>query len=1098
MSKRFLSKAASLMAVIFLCIGFSVNIFAQAQASTGNVTGLVSDINGAVVPNATVKIKNNTTGLEQTATTNSEGIYNFVLLPPGNYTVSAQAGNFAESKIENVVVNVGRSTDVNITLGASGVSAEVIVTADAIQTTRNESDAVLNETAINSLPINGRRFQDFVTLTPSAQVDPQRGQISLSGQRGINGNINVDGVDYNQSFFGGIRGGERSNLAFTIPQESIKEFQVVAAGYSAEFGRSSGGIVNAVTKSGSNEIHGSLFYLLRHKELAARNDFIDAIEAQPLLAARGIKVIPAPTQQQFGGSIGGPLKENKLFYFLSYEQQRFRASRIVTFKEFPTTVTPDIAEAYNFFRSFETPFVQTNDALAGLGRLDWQINDNNRFNVRYNYSQNKALNAVSTGETALDPTTFRTLGNNGTERNRNNIFVAQLSTIFSPKVANELRFQFAREDRPRFANELKESIAINSAISGSRNFMPTTQFDNRVQFADALTVTAGNHTMKFGGEFSRIYAEQLFGFDQFGSYNVGGSIVTGLQVASLTPGIADRRFDTTGSSYRKQVGNLFAGFSVKEFAVFAQDSWRVRPRFTLNYGLRLEKQFNPDPEISNTTLVNTVRNASFPLLGGRGLDATQIPDSPWQFGPRVGFAWDATGDGKTVVRGFAGLYYARTPLLLIAGPFNNYRTPAGDLRFFTLGVSFTPAQQAAFEAANPQYVAIMNATAAAGQTCNGTTARCLPNTVFRQFAILGINLNNFPLNNLPILTNAQLQTIGNAISAALGTPNNPNSGVAPTSMSPDFENPTSFQYGGGFEREIGPGFVIGLDFAHVKTTKLQRNIDVNLPAPILRDTVTDPAQRPFIGITSGRSRPVTSLGGVQVRVSTGSSVYDAFNFRTRVVRKWGQLNAYYTLSWSKSDDDNERDAGGVTYADPFNLIPEYNWSRLDRRHQFVANPVFFLPWGFEVSSAVRLRSGLPIDVIANSDLNGDGVFTDRPYLVPGVPIKRNSYRNRAIYETDLRVQKSFKFGETRRLILTAEFFNLFNRKNLQLSGSAVTQYCVPSNTRCGLDGITNINFLQIRDQNPASSRFGQYLLNNFLGTIPSLTLQTQLGVRFQF
>ncbi len=191
--------------ILLVLIGVGQS-FGQAQAGSGQITGVVTDSNGAVVPNATVTLTSKSTNETRTATTSGDGTYRFVLLQPGKYSVKTTAANFGEVALE-VEVQVGRITDANVTLGASGVSAVVEVTAEGVQTTTNNFDAVQNETAIQNLPINGRRFQDFVTLTPTAQVDPSRGQISLSGQRGINSNINVDGVDYNQPFFGGVRGG---------------------------------------------------------------------------------------------------------------------------------------------------------------------------------------------------------------------------------------------------------------------------------------------------------------------------------------------------------------------------------------------------------------------------------------------------------------------------------------------------------------------------------------------------------------------------------------------------------------------------------------------------------------------------------------------------------------------------------------------------------------------------------------------------------------------------------------------------------------------------------------------------------------------------
>ena len=233
-------------------------------------------------------------------------------------------------------------------------------------------------------------------------------------------------------------------------------------------------------------------------------------------------------------------------------------------------------------------------------------------------------------------------------------------------------------------------------------------------------------------------------------------------------------------------------------------------------------------------------------------------------------------------------------------------------------------------------------------------------------------------------------------------------------------------------------------------------------------------------------------------------MYNELTFRIRVVRKWGQLNSYYTLSKNLSDDDNERDAGGVAFADPYDLRGEYNLSRLDRRHQFVANPVFFLPFGFEVSSAVRIRSGTPLNAtVAASDLNGDTVANDRPLRAPGVTFKRNAFRNRNTFDVDMRIQKGFKFDERKRLIFTAEFFNLFNFPNIiypspntATSSGLTGQYCTSASQTCGLAGPTNLNFHQIRDQVTTSSTFGQLLVNNV--NPGSQVFQMQLGARFQF
>ena len=1128
MTKRFSIKF--LITALF-CMLFSIGqVFAQSESSTGQITGVVADSTGAIVPNATVTLVSQSTNQQQTATTTDEGIYRFVLLQPGKYTLKSAVANFAEQTL-SVEVQVGRSTDANFTLGVGDVSAVVEVTAEGVQTTTSNFDAVQSDTSISNLPINGRRFQDFATLTPGAQIDASRGQISLSGQRGINGNVNVDGVDFTQPFFGGIRGGERSNSAFSIPQESIREFQVVAAGYSAEFGRSSGGIINAVTKSGTNNLRGSAFYLLRPEKLARANSFAKAL-ADQRLNGLGLDATLAPTQQQFGGSIGGPIIKDKFFFFGSYEQQIFDAPRQIFFGNLTPITAPTASqtEAFNFYRSLEAPYEATNNAQAALGKIDWNINDANRFNVRYSYSNNKALNAVSTGETALDPTTTNSLSTNGTEANRNHGVVSQLISTLSSNIINELRFQYAYEERPRTANSAVANINTAIGVYGTRNFLPTTQFDKRIQFADSLTVISGNHSFKFGGEFSNIYANQKFGFNQFGTYTFVGFANTAAVLDALsstrnatvptnTAAQYYGRFDRPEARYNQQIGNLQAAYTVRELSFFAQDAWRITPKLTLNYGLRFEKQFNPEAEANNSLILNLLKNTAFPILGGKGIDPASIPDSKNQFGPRLGFAYDPNGDGKTVIRAYTGLYFARTPLLGLAAPFNNFRDPAGDLSvqigspaFTAVRVNTDPMNTSnifdvvTFINNNPQYSAITGLTAASCATAAINQAvfnNCAPNTVFRQFAILGINLNSSNLAGLPTLTPTQLGTIATNIRAATINPR-ASLGIYEnaqfTGITPGFRNPQSFQFGGGIEHQIANGTTIGLDYSQINTIYLQRNRDINLPAPTSIDSVTG---RVIVNrnLSGAQARPITQLAAIQLRDSSARSLYRALTFRINTNQKWGRVNAFYTLSKSTSDDDNERDAGGVLYDNPYDLRNEYYLSNLDRRHQFVANPVFFLPYGFEVASAVRLRSGRPFESRVGSDLNGDGNSNERPFVAPNAELPRNYFINRPTFDVDLRVQKSFKFGEARKLSFSAEFFNVLNRSNLQFSGTATTNYCANSNDitvtrRCGLDGITNINFKQYIQQNTTAANFGKL---NLAGLNPgSQVFQMQLGARLNF
>jgi hypothetical protein len=1110
-----MSKSVKLFVVLLLVLSISAIAIAQSEATTGRITGTVKDSAGAGVPNASVTVSNPSNGFSQTLTTNESGEFNAVQLKPGDYTVEVTATGFGKSTQTGYHVEVGSALTANIALGVGAVNEEVLVTAASVETTQVQTTTNINDTAISQLPINGRRFQDFVLATPTAQIDPSRGQISLVGQRGINGNVQIDGADYNNPFFGGLRGGERSNQAFTIPQGAVREFQVVASGYNAEFGRSTGGIVNVVTKSGTNDFHGSAFYVIRPQKYAHKNAFSQ---------------IAAPTQKQFGGAVGGPLYlprfgegprstyggKDKSFFFVAYEQQQLQQTRAVLMNNLRAaginsgTIASGIGEALNFSLGTEGPYQQTNDAKVFLTRLDFNLNQNNQLNLRYNYSVNTALNAATAG-TSLTPTTNSALSNNGTEGDNSNTFVGQLTSFLTPTVVNEFRGQYSKENRPRLANELSPEIRANYGIFGTVNFLPTTESDYRIQLADNITLIRGSHTIKVGGEYNFSKASQIFAFRQFGSFSFAGlgtdaaSVISILRVLSVggagsanangnvTGTIADpiNRFDDTRVRYGRQVGNGLLTLSSPQYAGFAQDSWRVTPNFTLNFGLRYEAQLMPQPDTSNTALTSAVLGAALPL---GPVDPRVIADQKRQWAPRGGFAWDPWKDGKGVVRGYTGIYYAATPILTLAAPLNNFRTPPGDV---TLNLPVT---------------------------CpNGSALPSAINTVYRQFNSIGVNLNNSPLNALPVLTIAQVQQISSNVATACAGTFNALAGLQVVAGTNDLRNPRSFQFGFGAEREIARGLTVGANFDYVKTSHLNFNRDFDLPSPVLR--TGDRSLRPFFGIVSSsvigaQNRPITALGNsgyVQVRDSGGRSLYRAMTVRAQLRRKFGQFDAFYVLSKNFDTDSTERNATFASYDNAFNLAPEYNFGALDRRHVFSMNAIIHAPWGFEVAMNGRILSGAPIDVSVSSivapagsgltaaqyaalvtiqsstsgDLNQDaGNFNDRPYVAPGVSSLRNSYRNKPLKFADLRIQRNFRFGEKYELAPSFEVFNVFDFQNITLASTTATNYGNPGiNERTGdVLAPSNATFLAIRDA------AGNLLLTNS----PGSPLQIQLGIRFKF
>ncbi len=1091
------------------------DLAAQAHGGTGQIAGTVYDSSGALVPSANVTATNRDTGLIRATTSNDAGEYRLFLLPPGPYTVVVKVTGFKTAQ-SDVVVTVGATVTVNFTLEVGEITETVEVTAsELISTTRPEADALINLRSISELPINGRRFHDFVQLAPTVQTEPRRNYISFVGQRGINANISIDGADYNNSFFGGMRGGERANNAFSIPQESIREFQVVPHSYSAEFGRSSGGFLNAVTKSGTNEWHATAFGFLRHKELSKRDPFLRATLS---------------SQTQFGGSVGGPIRQDKSFVFFAIEDQINDNPRFVTFRLLDTfTPTAATQEAFDFYKSHETPFTQTNDAISFLGRWDHNFTDKHRLAVRYHQSENTAKNASATGDDIRPETNFA-MSTNGTEGSKTKTILGHFTSYFSPTLINELRAQFSREDRPRTANSCGEGIFnrvqctsgtetanLNTTVGiiGTRNFLPTTAFDTRLQIADNVTWNIGRHSLKMGGEFNRLFIDQLFGFNQFGVFSVSGSAVaTVLGIVSFDPAAvpADHRFNSTAVTYNVNIGNQELSASMYEVAAFFTDTWRITPRFTLTYGLRWEGYFNPEPDTSNTALTDLVRNFTFPL--GR-VNPGLIPDNTDQWMPRLGIAWDPWGDTKTVIRANAGLYYARTPMLLMAGPLNNFRTPAGDLSVqLPLALPLPPVGG---DSCAPNGITPIDT----GDTCN---------TVYWQMRRAGINLDSFAtlgdLLNMPPLTLADLT----AIATSLGLTVDPNRGAQPLTWADDYEAPRSWQWSVGLEREIMRGWALGGDYVYVNTVHLQFNRDWNLPVPVVCDaaavaaglcTTTDLSLRPCFGVRSGgpcgsRARPISTLGQVQVRETGGRARYHGFTIRNVIRRGRYQFQAYYTWSENFSHDDNEREAGGAALIDNvYNLTPEYHYSNLDARHMFLLNAVVELPAGFTLSGLTRFRSARPINPTSGSDgisgglvLGSHDLFgVDRPMAAPGVPFKRNSFRDQPLSAADLRIAHNLgrwlPLREGMRLDLTVDIFNIFDFDNVTY-GSTNRIYGAGISSTTGGIVAPNAAFRRLRVASACydpvlrpTGNPGCYDTTNVPNT-QSSPRQVQVGLRFQF
>lgn len=623
-------------------------LWAQATATTGQIEGTVLDESGATLPGAAVTARNVDTGFVRSTASDGTGLYRLNLLPLGNYEVTAELNGFATVKRAGLTLRVGETLTMPIALKVASVQETVTVTAaaPAVEVARSISANTLNSTSIESLPINGRRFQDFVLLTPGAVFEGQRGGTSISGQRGISASYAIDGASYDNPFFGGIKGGERSNLAYTISQEAIQEFQVSNAGYSAEFGRSGGGVVNAVTKSGTNEFRGSAFWYFRNESMTADDPF-----GRP------------PTdfkQHQFGASLSGPLQKDKAHFFVAYDQQIRDNPLVVKFSSNPTGVPG--------FAGKEGTFQQTNDVWTALVRLDYRVNADNQFWIRYNWSKNEGQNGLGSS-----PSTS-TVGNNALEKDTTHTVVAQLSTVFSPTALNELRVQFGREDRPREPNTTDPTITVTGlGTDGRVTFLPSLETDDRFQVVNNFTLLRGTHAFRTGFDLNWTHIKQPFFLSRSGGEYRFNSVADYL--ATVNGGQQRWR------DFRQGFGRADVDFWSKEYAFFIQDTWKVRRNLTLNYGLRYEAQINPTPDQPN------------PALPG----SDQIPSDKNNIGPRLGIAWDPWNDNKGVIRVNAGLFYSRTPALLFVSPF----TSNGQAQ---LQLTFTPTSAGA-----PRFPAILSA-----------------------------------------------------------------------------------------------------------------------------------------------------------------------------------------------------------------------------------------------------------------------------------------------------------------------------------------------------------------------------------------------------
>jgi hypothetical protein len=977
---------------------------AQAQATTGVIRGTVTDSAGVPLPGASVTLRNAETNAERVLTTNDRGVYVATLLRVGTYDVAARALGFLEEKRTRLGLRLGETLDVPFALKPQAVQLEEItVAAEEREVPATRSETHIGVEAVEGLPNNGRNIFNFTTLTPNVAIvqGPDGDEISVGGQRGIHNNVSVDGADFNNPFFGEQRGGQRP--AFTFNLDAVQDFVVVADGANAEFGRSSGGFLNVITKSGTNEFHGSAHYFGKYDALSG-----DYSHTFPGGGSTGFS--PDFTQHQFGATLGGPLVRDRAFFFLAYDQQEYtdlkqtdRLSQIdPALVAFTDTAFGGVLR--NEFGSIQ----RTNDANAFLGKLDFRLSEKHNASLKYNYTrsnqQNGTFDVDSWGRSA-----------NALEQDHSHAVNGSLTSLFSSSLSNEFRFQWAREDRPR-----PYEGAINPAtgrpfpdtdiaflgpdgVAGYRMGMPFfiplhTAYDYRFQVLDNVSLLRGNHLFKLGGEWNRTGVNQTFlGFangrmaftsvNGFLNYVANGNLyVECSDGSSNTTGSCPAGTSITGpvDTYLQQagVGSLSvadAGTQTiiqHELALFLQDSWKPRANLTVNYGLRWEAQIEPSlitpidqlfyaPFIGKT-VTNSVGTFEFPGDG-------TIPSDYSMFQPRLGFAYDFKGDGTQVVRANAGLYYARIPGLNLAS----------------------------------------------SRSTDGSRGQTLFTNSFTS-----------PFLGLP-------PNYGELLPTPTGGPFLPGVFV----FDKDFENPRTFSATVGYDHEVARDLVASLSYTHARTDHLTRFLNAN-------DAVFG---SPWAtGLAGGNG-----IGSLTVVQSTAKSRYNGITAELRSTASTRvQFQVNYTLSFDKSDDDNERDPFTLRYAQADSLQREYNWSDRDQRHRFNAWVLAILPGDFYLNNRLSAYSAQPASETCGTNNLGTGQRASQPgqRICPdGHILQRNTIRrDNAYFSWDIRLSRPFNFGRQGTFEAIFEAFNVTNADNFKDPSSGGTFKNFDGTIRSGL------------------------------------------------